>query len=148
MRKLLKLLILSTCLTSNYSLAREAKVTQPYAKAKEFYIRYDSNLQPVFKHSEKDFKLLIAVNHEVNGGFSYIAEPKGQDYWQTPAETLNIGGGDCEDFAILKWKMLLDAGIPEKDMYFLQGVTEDTKEPHVELVVKLNDETYYLDNRN
>lgn len=30
----------------------------------------------------------------------YLAEPRGEDYWQTPEETENLKTGDCEDFAI------------------------------------------------
>jgi len=36
--------------------------------------------------------------------------PDAADHWQTPAETLERGRGDCEDFAILKRAMLLAAG--------------------------------------
>lgn len=35
--------------------------------------------------------------HQYSQKFKYIAE-KG-DYWKTPIEFLNDGGGDCEDFA-------------------------------------------------
>ena len=33
------------------------------------------------------------------------------DYWATPLETLGMGRGDCEDFAILKYVSLRRAGI-------------------------------------
>lgn len=128
------------------SLARESKITEPF-KGQDIFTRIDKERQPTFKHSETGLKLIIAVNHEVNL-LRYIEEPAGQDYWQTPAETFKIGGGDCEDLAILKWKMFVDAGIPEKDIWFLQGWTKDTNEAHVELFVKLEGKTYYLDNLN
>ena len=34
------------------------------------------------------------------------------DYWATPLETIGQGRGDCEDFAIIKYYSLKDAGIP------------------------------------
>lgn len=34
------------------------------------------------------------------------------DYWATPMETIGQGRGDCEDFAIIKYYSLKDAGIP------------------------------------
>jgi predicted transglutaminase-like cysteine proteinase len=34
------------------------------------------------------------------------------DYWATPAETLAMGRGDCEDFAIAKYFSLQLAGVP------------------------------------
>lgn len=34
------------------------------------------------------------------------------DYWATPLETIGQGSGDCEDFAIIKYVALRQAGIP------------------------------------
>lgn len=34
------------------------------------------------------------------------------DYWATPLETIGQSRGDCEDFAIIKYYSLRDAGIP------------------------------------
>ena len=34
------------------------------------------------------------------------------DYWATPLETIGIGRGDCEDFAILKYVSLRQTGVP------------------------------------
>jgi predicted transglutaminase-like cysteine proteinase len=34
------------------------------------------------------------------------------DHWQTPTETLAAGLGDCEDFAIAKYFVLRDCGLP------------------------------------
>lgn len=34
------------------------------------------------------------------------------EYWATPLETIGQGRGDCEDFAIIKYYSLKDAGIP------------------------------------
>ena len=37
------------------------------------------------------------------------------DYWATPLETLGLGAGDCEDFAIAKYYSLKEVGVsPEK----------------------------------
>ena len=49
---------------------------------------------------------LKAVNDWVNLRFVYVHDrrKRGQrDYWQSPRESLSAGGGDCEDFAILKF---------------------------------------------
>ncbi len=35
-----------------------------------------------------------------------------EDYWATPAEFLASGGGDCEDYAIAKYFMLRELGVP------------------------------------
>lgn len=34
------------------------------------------------------------------------------DYWATPVEALNIGGADCEDYAIAKYLSLRRLGVP------------------------------------
>jgi predicted transglutaminase-like cysteine proteinase len=34
------------------------------------------------------------------------------DYWATPLETIGQGRGDCEDFAIIKYYSLKEAGVP------------------------------------
>jgi predicted transglutaminase-like cysteine proteinase len=34
------------------------------------------------------------------------------DYWATPLETIGQGSGDCEDFAIIKYYSLREAGVP------------------------------------
>jgi predicted transglutaminase-like cysteine proteinase len=39
-----------------------------------------------------------------------------QDYWATPLETLGIGRGDCEDFAIAKFVSLVALGIPQDQL--------------------------------
>lgn len=38
------------------------------------------------------------------------------DYWATPLETIGMGYGDCEDFAIAKYFSLRQAGIPVSKM--------------------------------
>lgn len=39
-----------------------------------------------------------------------------QDYWATPLETLGMGRGDCEDFAIAKFVSLVALGIPQDQL--------------------------------
>jgi predicted transglutaminase-like cysteine proteinase len=35
-----------------------------------------------------------------------------EDYWATPAETVGSNGGDCEDYAIAKYFLLKELGVP------------------------------------
>lgn len=48
---------------------------------------------------------------------------EGPDYWQSPAETLLDGKGDCDDWGILLYALLRKAGIPA---YRLKAVVSDT----------------------
>lgn len=55
------------------------------------------------------------VNSSINGCVGYAADDLqwGEvDRWQTPAETLALQAGDCEDFAIAKFFLLHQCGAP------------------------------------
>ncbi len=52
---------------------------------------------------------LAAVNDFWNRSITYKAE-QGKDVWQTPAETIALGTGDCEDYAIGKYFTLRALG--------------------------------------
>jgi len=56
------------------------------------------------------FEKLCAVFDWVSNNITYVAEPEGKDHWQNPAETLALGGGDCEDFALLISDIVLEMG--------------------------------------
>ena len=57
------------------------------------------------------------------------------EYWQLPAETLELGTGDCEDFAILLCTLLRAYGVPADQAYVAVGVSKD-KTYHAYLVEK------------
>lgn len=40
----------------------------------------------------------------------YVQDPKGENYWQTPEETIQRGEGDCEDYALLAQRILQSQG--------------------------------------
>ena len=57
---------------------------------------------------------LEAVNRLINRSIIYTSDSQawGQDdYWATPEETLRLGQGDCEDFAIAKYFALRKLGV-------------------------------------
>lgn len=54
------------------------------------------------------------VNNFFNQNIQFEDDPaiwNQVDYWATPLETIGMGTGDCEDFAIAKYFTLLQAGI-------------------------------------
>jgi predicted transglutaminase-like cysteine proteinase len=60
-------------------------------------------------------EVLQAVNDYFNRNVRYLEDPahwNQVDYWATPAESVASNGGDCEDFAIAKYYMLKELGVP------------------------------------
>jgi predicted transglutaminase-like cysteine proteinase len=57
---------------------------------------------------------LSALNDYVNKNIEYKREPAGIDNWQIPEK-----GGDCEDLALYKRKLLIEQGWDEADLKML-----------------------------
>lgn len=85
------------------------------------------------------------VNAQVNGDITYFGDPEHYglpDYW---TEVRGRGLGDCEDYALTKRRLLLDAGVAHDRIFFdfcydPQGVA------HAVLRVRLDDTDVVLDN--
>lgn len=69
------------------------------------------------------------------------------DYWQTPAEFVASGGGDCEDFAITKYFMLQKLGIPEDRMNILIAYDNHRRQLHALLILDTGDGPLALDSQ-
>lgn len=55
------------------------------------------------------------------------------EYWQLPAETLELGTGDCEDFAILLCTLLRAYGVPADQVYVACGFPKGETRGHAYL---------------
>lgn len=147
MRSLLRACLILIFLCNN----AEAKIVHwkdiaGFTKVIDMYKRWDEKPQPyVWKTSEKGVALLSHINNQVNENIPWKDFERGKDYWQTPKETLDKHGGDCEDLAILKMYYLLQNGFPEEDIYILQGVNI-YGQMHAILQVIFEGKIYYLDN--
>ncbi|MDG1287724.1 MAG: transglutaminase-like cysteine peptidase [Rickettsiales bacterium] len=92
---------------------------------------------------------LKAINQQVNS-YRYIEDKDGwktPDYWATPDQFFKKGGGDCEDYAIVKYMALKALGWNPNNMRIV--VLQDIKlnQLHSVLAVNFNGETYILDNQ-
>jgi predicted transglutaminase-like cysteine proteinase len=70
------------------------------------------------------------------------------DYWATAGETLRRMKGDCEDFAILKYQFLLNAGFDPGALHLTLVFDPVRRRDHAVLIVKLNGTHYLLDNQS
>ena len=55
------------------------------------------------------------------------------DYWATPAETYGSHGGDCEDFAIAKYFLLKELGVPVERLRITYVRAIKLNQPHMVL---------------
>ena len=69
-----------------------------------------------------------------------------EEYWATPEEFLEKGGGDCEDFAIIKYLALRYFGWPEQNLWLLLGKKHTVGSFHAVLAARTGERKFILDN--
>ncbi|MNF69347.1 hypothetical protein D3C85_207820 [compost metagenome] len=83
-----------------------------------------------------DAEKLKAVNAFFNTQIRYGEDQDlwGQiDYWASPLETLELGAGDCEDFALAKYFTLRLLGISEQSLRLVYTTLAPAKQAHMVL---------------
>ena len=93
----------------------------------------------------KLWKLLNKVNRDVNASVTAITD---QEHWGLPEhwDYPDDGKGDCEDFSLLKRKMLIKAGIAIENLS-LAVVRDTTDNGHAVLLVRTDRGVFVLDNQ-
>jgi predicted transglutaminase-like cysteine proteinase len=69
------------------------------------------------------------------------------DHWSDPFETLLSNRGDCEDYAIVKYAALLEAGIPKDDVKIVILKNLFPNEDHAAVATRVDGQWLILDNR-
>jgi predicted transglutaminase-like cysteine proteinase len=69
------------------------------------------------------------------------------DHWSDPFETLLSNRGDCEDYAIVKYAALLEAGIPRDDVKIVILKNFFPNEDHAAVATRVDGQWLILDNR-
>ena len=89
------------------------------------------------------------VNLVINTAVKYTAELRGEDVWQPPSVTWTLKRGDCEDYAILKYAMLMKAGIPARVVIgeIKSLSVPDGRDPHAWCAAYLDVTWRALDNK-
>ncbi len=93
---------------------------------------------------------LEKANQLVNSAIVYASDMAmhGQmDRWSAPLATLKLGKGDCEDYAILKYKLLLEAGVRASDLRIVLVRDTSVRIDHAVLTARAGGRWYVLDNR-
>lgn len=94
--------------------------------------------------SDQRMAQLQQVNSYVNSTITEVSDMEQygrEDVWRLPTS----GKGDCEDFALLKRKMLIERGWPASALSIAVGMTSQG-EPHAVLTVATDRGSYVLDN--
>jgi predicted transglutaminase-like cysteine proteinase len=68
------------------------------------------------------------------------------DVWQSAAEALRRGRGDCEDYAITKLQLLRAAGLSDRDLYLVIVKDLVRRSDHAVLAVHSGERLWVLDN--
>lgn len=92
----------------------------------------------------KTMKEIERVNKWVNGHVAAVTDKEHWgvlDQWDYPAD----GRGDCEDYALLKRKILIEEGFPRQAL-LMTVVKDASNEGHAVLTVKTSGGDFILDN--
>jgi predicted transglutaminase-like cysteine proteinase len=71
-----------------------------------------------------------------------------EDHWSSPFETLQTHRGDCEDYAIVKYVALRQAGLPTADVKIVILRNQFPNEYHAVAATRVNGEWLILENRS
>jgi predicted transglutaminase-like cysteine proteinase len=96
--------------------------------------------------SQTAWRDLLRVNRWVNETITPVSDIDHwgvSDRWSLPTD----GYGDCEDYVLLKRKILIDAGWP-REALLITVVSDNKGEGHAVLTVKSNKGEFILDNKN
>ena len=89
------------------------------------------------------------VNRMVNARIAFVDDSVQfgrPDVWQSAAESLRRGRGDCEDYAIAKLQLLRAAGFAASDLYLVIAKDLVRRSDHAVLAVASGGRLWVLDN--
>jgi predicted transglutaminase-like cysteine proteinase len=90
------------------------------------------------------------INRAANLAISPVSDERQwavADHWSDPLETLLSNRGDCEDYAIVKYAALLEAGVPADDVKIVVLKNLFPDEYHAVAAARVNGEWLIMDNR-
>jgi predicted transglutaminase-like cysteine proteinase len=91
------------------------------------------------------WQTIVSVNRQVNNAVKPMTDQAHwglADSWDFPSD----GIGDCEDYQLLKRKLLSDAGLPRRAMR-MTVVLDEKREGHAVLMIRTDRGDFVLDNK-
>lgn len=158
---ILLLLLLLGCQNEDYSQTISMKEVMPASKYDPYVGKIIvENIQLREKaasivsecsYGDKECQLNKIYRYVV-GNYKYYGDPRSNEFVQTPFETLNVLGGDCEDLAILTISLLENIGINtylglSKDHAFALGCGMNITKLQGEVVSSMNREETVVDEK-
>lgn len=91
------------------------------------------------------WQTIVSANRKVNNTIKAVTD---QDHWGIPDswDLPTDGLGDCEDFQLLKRKLLAEAGLPRRAMR-ITVVVDEKGEGHAVLMIRTDRGDFVLDNK-
>jgi predicted transglutaminase-like cysteine proteinase len=110
-------------------------IEQKYNKfARQRVIEWQALIRENYNLPEQE--KLDRVNAFFNANVQFIDDQAlwdKKDYWATPIETLSVGGGDCEDYAIAKYFTLKQLGVDENKLRLTYVKAVELNQAHMVL---------------
>ena len=106
---------------------------------------FDRTEPAVVTLTPKIWQTIVGVNRRVNATIKPMLDIDHwgvADRWDIPTD----GYGDCEDFQLLKRKLLAEAGLPRRAMR-MTVVIDEKNEGHAVLMVRTSQGDFTLDNK-
>ena len=127
---------------------RQAKPIPAWA---EFCKRYptectvDPSQPAIITLTAITWSTILEVNRRVNRSVRSLPD---RDHWGVADrwDLAEDGSGDCEDFQLLKRKLLADAGVPRRAMR-MTVVIDEVDEGHAVLMIRTDRGDFILDNK-
>lgn len=117
-----------------------------FCKANERDCAVDVSQQEVIRLTPQAWKAVVQVNRQVNAMLEPMTDADHwgvSDRWDLPQD----GAGDCEDYQLLKRRLLVEAGLPARALR-MTVVVDETGEGHAVLMARTDRGDFILDNKH
>src|SRR3954469_1757896 len=106
----------------------------------------DSSQPETITLTRQSWQTLVSINAKVNATVKPLTDEDHwgvADLWSLPTD----GYGDCEDYQLLKRKLLVETGLPRRALRMTVVVDDATGQGHAVLTVRTSGDDLILDNQ-